>query len=128
PTHSTPCSGGVCPGETLTPVQPTGSSTNTPTTNSCTIIDCVAGYHASGPVCSAAQSCIPNTSASSTPTATMTFSAWPNSGVAPLLAYFTIAHVTSPSGYSVSFGDGASGSAWQADTEAANTYYVSHTY
>jgi hypothetical protein len=36
--------------------------------------------------------------------------------------------VSSTQGYSVNFGDGTSGSAWQADTETANTYYVSHTY
>ena len=57
-----------------------------------------------------------------------TFSAWPTSGAAPLTTYLTLSGVSSPSSYSVSFGDGSSGSNWQADTEAANTYYLTHTY
>ena len=57
-----------------------------------------------------------------------TFSAWPSSGVAPLTSHFTISGASSPSSYSVNFGDGSSDYNWKADTEAPNTYFMSHTF
>ncbi len=58
---------------------------------------------------------------------TPTFSAWPNSGTAPLNVYLTMTGVPSSSSYSVNFGDGTSGSSWTAD-ETAGTYFTSHAY
>src|SRR3989344_4976668 len=57
-----------------------------------------------------------------------TFSAWPNSGTAPLTSHLTISGASSASGYSVNFGDGSSDYNWKADTETANTYFMSHTF
>lgn len=61
-------------------------------------------------------------------TVTPTFSAWPTSGTAPLTTYLTMSGVSSPSSYSVNFGDGSNGNNWQADTEAASTYFIARTY
>lgn len=56
------------------------------------------------------------------------FSAWPTSGTAPLTSHLTISGVSSASSYSVNFGDGSTDYNWQADTEAASTFFLSHTY
>lgn len=58
---------------------------------------------------------------------TPTFSAWPNSGTAPLTSYLTMTGVSSPSAYSVAFGDGTNGSSWTAD-ETQGTYFTSHSF
>jgi hypothetical protein len=139
--RSNPCSGGVCPGETVTPVSsplpssatpdttptPAITPTNTPTNTSTTPTNTSttpAGTGSTPPSTTNTSSGSTNSPSSSS----ITFSGWPNSGSAPLTSYFTVSGVSSTQGYSVNFGDGSSGSAWQADTEAANTYYVSHTY